>query len=938
MPMNREEVCLLLNSNKEAQNLSEKLKKIHLVLSDAEQKGVADPRIMSWLEKLQNIAYEIDDVLDEWELENIRQKLDDVANNCHEESSSDHDGIDSWETKVCFFLQSVCLCFKQTVQRRSIALDIKGINERLDSIARENENEFKFIPNLVGESNQDIRRVITTSFVDVSEIHGRSDDKNTLMSKLLSDQSSSQGGDDGVQTISIVGAGGMGKTTLAQLVFNEFKVGEMKEQFQVRIWICVSDPFDEIKIARAILESLNRSAPNLSEFETLLEYIKESISGKKFFLVLDDVWTEEDSKWIPLKVSLKSGAPGSRILVTTRKTRVAQIIGTTYVHSLSPLSDSYCWSVLSQIALQDRGEADREMLEETGMEIAKKCKGLPLAAKTVGGLLRFKTSLQEWQNVLKSDMWGLEKVRKDLFPCLMLSYNELHPQVKRCFSYCAIFPKDKEINVDELIRIWMAHSFLLSNDPSTETELEQIGFDYFDSLATRSFCQDFTKDEAGNNRIVTCKMHDIVHDFAQFLTKNECLIVERVDAGANQVVPAQNARHLTLLHTGGTTDTEPFAIWPIEKLRTCFWDRNRNPYYLFSHLKRVRLLSLRACNLKDIPKEIGSLIHLRYLDLSHNFMKNLPETIYGLCYLQTLAVEHCYSLHGLPAQGIHKLVNLRHLLNSGGFIVDFRFPQGFEKLTNLRTLDEFRVYVNGNKLECLKDLNNLGGSLRIVIGKYTDEHEAQRAYLRSKKFIQELKLTTGHGRIEATEALQPHPNLQILHFRGFPFPKWITTLPNLRSLIINGTHMACPRIAYSLPPLGKLPLLEYLKVDEWGMQHVGHEFLGIGETEPSNSSCTLVLFPKLRTLSFKDCKWWREWEDINEEREKDISIAIFPCLQELQLTGCWSFKTLPYRLIRKASSLQSLRMIVCYEPKKGYVQETRQDWSRLSHIPKVEIW
>ncbi|KAL0348712.1 UNVERIFIED_CONTAM: putative disease resistance protein RGA3 [Sesamum angustifolium] len=100
-------------------------------------------------------------------------------------------------------------------------------------------------------------------------------------------------------------------------------------------------------------------------------------------------------------------------------------MGITYMHTLEPLPDSYCWSVLSQLAFQGRGETDREMLKETGLEIAKKCKGLPLAAKTIGGLLRFKTSLQEWQEILDSKMWELEKVRKDLFPLLTLSYNEL---------------------------------------------------------------------------------------------------------------------------------------------------------------------------------------------------------------------------------------------------------------------------------------------------------------------------------------------------------------------------------------------------------------------------------------------------------------------------------------------------------------------------------
>ncbi|KAK4425815.1 putative disease resistance protein RGA1 [Sesamum alatum] len=589
-------------------------------------------------------------------------------------------------------------------------------------------------------------------------------------------------------------------------------------------------------IAKAILEITDRNSSNLTQPQALLQSIEKSISGRKFLLIMDDVWEDDDSKWKPLRACLKNGAPGSRILVTTRNTKVAKIIGTTYMHSLEPLSDSYCWSVLSQIAFRDREETECEMLKETGLEIAKKCKGLPLAAKTIGGLLRFKASPQEWPDV-SNEMWGSEEARKDLFPLLRLSYNELHPRVKRCFSYCAIFPKDTTIKVDELIRIWMAQGFLLLSG-NTVREMEQIGRNYFDDLAMRSFFQDFEKGKSGNNLIISCKMHDIIHDFAQFLTKNDCLIMERVDGGT-QVVLGQNTRHITIMQPKGDTNLGAFSIWQAEQIRSCFCSRNEIPLNLFSCLKRVRLISLRACNLKDIPKEIGNLIHIRYLDVSSNMqIKELPETIYDLHYLQTLAVENCYSLDGLPAQGINKLVNLRHLLNSGSgrSSIHFRFPQGFEKLTNLRTLHEFRVYSNGNKLECLKGLNNLGGTLRILIGKDMDEHEAEKADLTSKKFIRELKLHTWHARIQVLEALQPHPNLQILHFRGFPFPKWITNnLTNLRGLTVNGTHMARPGIAYSLPPLGKLPLLEYLKVDEWGMQHVGHEFLGINETEPSNS-------------------------------------------------------------------------------------------------------
>ncbi|KAK4405609.1 putative disease resistance protein RGA1 [Sesamum angolense] len=636
----REEVSLLLNADKEAQSLSLKLKKIHEVLEDAERKGEVDPRVKSWLDKLQDIAYDIDDAVDEWELENIRQQLQD-------------DGIDSWEKKVSAFLQSVCLCFKQTLERRAIALRIKGINKRLDSVAQENENEFKFIPNLGRASDEDFKRTITTSYVDVSEIHGRDHDKETLVSELLSESSSR----DGVQTISVVGSGGMGKSSLAQLVCADISV---KNQFKPRMWACVSDPFDEIKIAKAILEVADRSSSSLTQPQALLQSIERLISGQKFLLVLDDAWEKDESKWRPLRACLKNGAPGSRILVTTRNRKVAEAVGSTYMHSLEPLSDSYCWSILSQIAFKGKGEVERELLKETGLEIAKKCKGLPLAARIVGGLLHSKDSPQEWEDVLESEMWE-EVMRKEyLFPLLRLSYNELSP--------------------------------------------------------------------AGNTGCI---------------------------------LPEYSPSH----HIGPKDDTNlgPFRIWEAEQLRSCFCNENGIPQNLFSCLKQVRLLSLRDCNLTEIPKEIGNLIHIRYLDISYNYdMKDLPESIYDLYYLETLDIECCISLSGLPDHGIHKLINLRHLLNFGSTSFDFGFPQGLEKLTNLRTLNEFNA--SGINMGCLKGLNRLGGTLRIKLwGEIIDEVEAKKADLESKKRIQTLILNVeGAARTQIVEALRPHRNLQIL--------------------------------------------------------------------------------------------------------------------------------------------------------------------------------
>ncbi|KAH0638839.1 hypothetical protein KY285_035425 [Solanum tuberosum] len=307
--------------------------------------------------------------------------------------------------KVSCFSLSRCFTFKKLEVNRDIVRKIKELDVKLEEIVRD-KDQFNFVVNATGGggsvSDQDaFRRVMSTGIVDESEVHGRDSDKDVVMRKLLesSDQESVP------LVVSVVGTGGIGKTTLAQLAYSD---EELKGHFDKRIWICVTDPFDEVKVAKAILEGLTKSSPNLSEFHMLLERIQECVSKKRFFLVLDDVWSEDNSKWEPLKNSLKNGAPGSRILVTSRSERVVGMMGSSYMHRLRQISDSDCWALFSRIAFSGRSNEDRENLEDIGRKIVRKCKGLPLAAKTMGSLLRFKVTEQEWQTVLDNPLWEQE--------------------------------------------------------------------------------------------------------------------------------------------------------------------------------------------------------------------------------------------------------------------------------------------------------------------------------------------------------------------------------------------------------------------------------------------------------------------------------------------------------------------------------------------------
>ncbi|KAL7230926.1 hypothetical protein ACSBR2_009243 [Camellia fascicularis] len=360
------------------------------------------------------------------------------------------------------------------------------------------------------------QRPPTTCLMNEHTVYGRDEDKKKIIKLLLLGVEESSNCNIGV--VPIVGMGGVGKTTLAQMVYNDDMVGK---NLEIKAWVYVSEDFDITQVTKAILESATSQPCNFDTLDQVQVQLKQILDGKKFLIVLDDFWNKKHSDWSSLMSPFIDGDRGSKVMVTTRNTDVALMLGTVKCHHLKQLSMDDCWSVFAQNAFENTIMEASPNLVSIGRKIVEKCGGLPLAARTLGGLLRCKLRDDEWEDVLNNKMWELSDQESDILPALRLSYHHLPSHLKKCFAYCSILPKNFICREKAIVLLWMAEGFIQEPAEKGKKQMEDLGLEYFRELLSRSFFQPSTSGESSE-----FVMHDLINDLAQFVAGTVCFRLE----------------------------------------------------------------------------------------------------------------------------------------------------------------------------------------------------------------------------------------------------------------------------------------------------------------------------------------------------------------------------------------------------------------------------
>ncbi|XP_028797485.1 putative disease resistance RPP13-like protein 3 [Neltuma alba] len=703
--------------------------------------------------------------------------------------------------------------------------------------------------------------------------------------------------------VSIIGMGGLGKTTLARKIY---KGAYVKNHFYCHAWVYVSNDYRPRELLQTLLKCLlkisvnacyhnyNSSSKNkkkskgkrkveydefynLSE-EELRDKVYDCLKGKRYLVVLDDVWKPQH--WDDLQDAFPDDNKSSRILITSRLKEVASHANSSPPYYLPFLNQEDSWELFSKRVF--RGEYVPSDLELLGKRMVESCGGLPISIVVLAGILANKEkSYWEWSKIMghvNSYLTQPETQVQDII--LKLSYDSLPPKLRPCFLYFGIFPEDYEIPVRHLIQLWVAEGFILHSDSRIAEDVAQ---DYLDELIDRSLIQVGRRRSDGG--IKTCRIHDLLRELCMSKSREEKVfeVCRDIDI-LEQTKPRRLSIQCNMSDYFASSNKDHSgtrSMLCMDRDSYYFLDSNKSKRLVkWFHLVRVLDLGVPvSCQFK-IPTDLNKLVHLRYLriDLQTSFCKEvvrvIPEFMCNLWNLETLDLGHSVCLiHATFSSGMWKLKRLRHLHTAGPMILP-KFPNvESNTMWNLQTLS----YVAVNKKSAAMSLISKGvfPKLRKLGLHFCEDDKHKQGVGHFWEYLPNLK------------------HLNTLKIYGFAdIPTSVNAFPsNLTKLAVSTLNLNSDVMS----TLGSLTNLRTLKLRDC-------EF----PKEPWSKSelCCINGFPQLEVFQMKGLWKLSRWE---------LGKDVMPCLRRLVIENCWLFTSLPNELW----SLTSLREVQVIQPSKS---------------------
>ncbi|ESQ30056.1 hypothetical protein EUTSA_v10011222mg [Eutrema salsugineum] len=832
--------------------LNSTLLTINEVLIDAADQQITRRAVETWVNEVKDAVYEAEDVLDDITTEAWRRK----------------------EATNWLRLDSVPSLSKSKLQM---------VTERLEKLElRKNSLNLKADT----RCRHIARSTTTSSLIRKEDVLGRETDMENIMGFLMADILDTN--NNNISVVAIVGIGGVGKTALAQLLYNEVRF----ENHFTKAWIHVSEKVDVLSITKIVYESFTSRPCHFTDLNLLQDKLKKKLGSSKILLVLDDLWkwSETFRDWNLLCQPFASAAQGSLIIVTTRSHHVAEHVHASRIHTLQPLLPGDCWRLIEE---QPHGVKKQDLNREFGTlaeKVVPKCNGLPLAAKEFGNLLWSNVEVGYWKRILKSKIWTAPTDSTKILPVLRVSYHYLPPHLKRCFAYCSIFPKGYAFDKNNVVLLWMAEG-LLEQDKTIE-RMEDVGDGYFSELVSRSL---FQRDSTKPTKFI---MHDLINELAQFAAGEFCF---KYEDGIEEITG--KTRHLSYLREQYSGEADKFEKVPGAKFLRTFLplsleDTSKSCKLngtvsdkILPKLTRLRVLSLSHYSIEKWPPHIfKNMRHIRYLDLSNTNIKSLPTSVCCLYNLETLLLSYCPDLIQLD-EAICNLIRMEHLgLTSTGLK---QMPIQIGRLKRLHTLTTFVVGDGkGAKISALGDLIELRGELTILeLHRVGDVRDAEEANLETKIHLKVIDFTwrtsgplynqiSGKLNEDAIfEKLRPHNKIEALtitKYYGNSFPAWMSE-PSFSSIVSLGLSEC--QLCKSLPSLGRLSALKDLHISKMReLKSIGSEFY---TSHPERPHQDQQPFRSLKMLTFEDMPNWKEWVNVEV-----FGGTLFPNLEELFIVRC----------------------------------------------------